>query len=126
MPTRRSRDAKCARWNTRTPCGDGQFLESLQDLSGVSGTGLDTTAASIAKCRERGVEAHQGTINDCLQRAAERAGRYDVVTAFHCLEHVPDPSGFLSETSRYSRLEDGSSSARAIRRCHSKRSGSIH
>ncbi|MFL6596217.1 MAG: class I SAM-dependent methyltransferase, partial [Chthoniobacterales bacterium] len=78
-------------------CGDGQFLELLEDLPRVRGIGLDTTAASIAKCRDRGVEAHQGTINDYLQRAPDRAGRYDVVTAFHCLEHVPDPSRFLSE-----------------------------
>lgn len=76
-------------------CGDGQFIEMLRELPHVRAVGLDTTASSIAKCRERKLTAYEETISEHRQRNADQ--RYDVVTAFHCLEHVADPSQFVEE-----------------------------
>lgn len=78
-------------------CGDGRFLEMLRDVPALRACGLDTTASSVAKCRARGLDAREETIEDHLRRMPENAGRFDVVAAFHCLEHVADPAGLVSE-----------------------------
>ena len=77
-------------------CGDGRFLEMLARLPNTRVTGLDTTPASVEKCRARKLDVHCETLADHQRRLPEDSRPYDVVIAFHCLEHVADPSGLVS------------------------------
>jgi SAM-dependent methyltransferase len=73
-------------------CGAGDFLEVLRNIPNVRGIGIDLTEKSVKACRERGHEAYCAT----LQNAREFISTpIDVVTAFHCLEHVADPLAFI-------------------------------
>lgn len=75
-------------------CGAGDFLGVLRGIPNVRGIGIDITAKSIATCRERGYEAYCG---DLASAKGLIAGSIDVITAFHSLEHVADPLGFVCE-----------------------------
>ena len=75
-------------------CGAGDFLNVLRDVPNVRGIGLDFTADSVKACRDRGIEAY---CTDLQHARDSIAGVIDVVTAFHCLEHVPDPLGFICQ-----------------------------
>jgi SAM-dependent methyltransferase len=73
-------------------CGAGDFLDVLRNIPNVRGIGIDITEKSVGACRERGHEAYCAT----LQNAREFISTpIDVVTAFHCLEHVADPLTFI-------------------------------
>lgn len=69
-------------------CGTGEFLEYLREDTTIDAVGLDTTIASYEKCIERGFNAY----NEPLERyVLDHEDRYDVVVAFHLLEHVENP-----------------------------------
>jgi SAM-dependent methyltransferase len=75
-------------------CGAGSFLDVLRNIPNVRGIGIDITEKSVNACRARGHEAYCTT----LQNAKEFISTpIDVVTAFHCLEHVADPIGFICQ-----------------------------
>jgi SAM-dependent methyltransferase len=81
-------------------CGAGDFLLSLRDIPGLQAVGLDTTEQSIAACRARGLEVHAETIEAFAHRLVDDGSRPDAVVAFHCLEHVEDPRGFIGSMAR--------------------------
>lgn len=68
-------------------CGDGGFLAHLAQ-QGVVVTGVETSASGAARARAR-----IGTVLEALPTA----GAFDVVTAWHVLEHVPAPRPFLTQ-----------------------------
>jgi SAM-dependent methyltransferase len=70
-------------------CGDGAFLRSLCPRPGRT-AGIDHNADAIGGLAARGVEAHVAGFGAF---AAAESGRFDVVTAFHLLEHIDDPVG---------------------------------
>ncbi len=70
-------------------CGDGSFLEKLKAINGVEAIGLDTTQKSINACIEKGLNAF------CLPIEEYKEKDFDFITAFHCLEHIPDPISFM-------------------------------
>jgi SAM-dependent methyltransferase len=75
-------------------CGAGSFLDVLRNIPNVRGIGIDITEKSVKVCRARGHEAYCAT----LQNAKEFISTpIDVVTAFHCLEHVADPMSFICQ-----------------------------
>ncbi len=78
-------------------CGSGEFLENLADIPNVMGFGVDMNLSAVESCSKRGVKAFCGTIAEALRSGAFQPGQYDCVTSFHCLEHVPDPVGFIGE-----------------------------
>ena len=70
--------------------GIGQFLSHAQRHFRVEGTEVSDNAISIAKSRY-GFDIHQGQIEEI-----QFDKQFDVVTAFHVLEHVPAPSAFIA------------------------------
>lgn len=63
----------------------------------VQGVEPEHTAADMA--RERGVDVVDGL----LEESGLAQGTWDVVSAFHVLEHIPDPIAFLRTLSRWAR-----------------------
>ncbi|MGA8940217.1 MAG: class I SAM-dependent methyltransferase, partial [Acidobacteriaceae bacterium] len=73
-------------------CGYGTFLAAMKRRGWqVAGVDFDPVAAEAAR-RTYGLDVRVGTIENV------KAGgpAYDVITASHVIEHVPDPVSFLS------------------------------
>ena len=68
-------------------CGEGAFLRSLGYRSGRT-VGVDLNVPAVDALRAIGIEAHVGDFGDL---SARPVGLFDVVSAFHLLEHVADP-----------------------------------
>ena len=76
-------------------CGNGDFLRKAKKLGFVDALGIDNSASAISVCKARGLNAWCGTIETYLSANPEMQQAYDLVTSYHCLEHVPDPVEFL-------------------------------
>lgn len=75
-------------------CGDGEFLEYFRDHHATAvGCGLDLSAPAVEKCRGKGFEAWCQSLEEFEVPAGPR---FDLITSFHCLEHVADPRSFVS------------------------------
>jgi len=74
-------------------CGDGRFLELMRDAGDPEWTlvGLEFDSEAIARCHDKGFEAHAERVEDFATRDAER-GRYDAVVMLQLIEHVEDPA----------------------------------
>jgi 2-polyprenyl-3-methyl-5-hydroxy-6-metoxy-1,4-benzoquinol methylase len=78
-------------------CGDGRFLRSLiQQGNDISATGIDCSPNAVEKARLGGIFCRVGDHRDMLSSGEISLSSYDIVTAFHCLEHVQDPLSFVS------------------------------
>ena len=86
-------------------CGSGDFLSTINEIPGVDARGIDTTASSVQAGRARGLNI------DCADMARYAMDnpnrRFDVVTSFHCIEHVSDPKGFLSAITSFLKPDIG-------------------
>lgn len=71
-------------------CGDGGFLAHMA-TAGVDVTGFEPSAAGAARARLR--IGSGSRVHDKLE---DVAGTFDVVTAWHVLEHVAEPRPFLA------------------------------
>lgn len=79
-------------------CGTGEFAEAAVKRGWrVQGVEPEATGAEMA--RNRGVDVRTAT----LEESGLPEGAYDVVTAFHVLEHVPDGRAFLRALARWAR-----------------------
>ncbi len=88
-------------------CGDGCFLSQVRSLiPSASLQGVDLSVAAQTVCRNNGISCLQGTVEDLICQKKLPEGGYDVVTAFHCLEHVSNPLEFLRNLLRL-RKKDG-------------------
>ena len=75
-------------------CGQGGFLRFLRDATGASVVGVDFDEACGRFAREvHGVEVHRGELTD----PGFPDQSFDLVTSYHCLEHVYDPAAQLRE-----------------------------
>lgn len=75
-------------------CGRGEFIAALQQR-GFECVGMDLNSERIARARAQFpmVEWRTGIASDLLSETR----RFDVVTLFHCLEHIPDPKRALQD-----------------------------
>jgi SAM-dependent methyltransferase len=73
-------------------CGGGYFLNICRQL-GATVEGIELSPHGAALTRKQGISVFQGTIEQFL--AARGDQRFDVITSFHVLEHVPDPVATL-------------------------------
>ena len=72
-------------------CGDGSFLREMADRGWqVSGVDFDAEAVALSRARHH-LEVRVGTVESLVANGL----KYDVVTASHVIEHVPDPIEFL-------------------------------
>lgn len=67
-------------------CGRGEFLELLR-AAGVAARGVDSNAAAVAACRERGLAAQQAELVEFL--AAQPQASLGGVFAAQVAEHLP-------------------------------------
>jgi SAM-dependent methyltransferase len=81
-------------------CGPGHFLLAARD-EGHLVSGLETNASVAAGVRDRGIEIAEDTLD---QYAAKSPHDFDVVCAFHVLEHVADPLSFARNLIRCARV----------------------
>lgn len=74
-------------------CGDGRFLALARD-AGYEVTGVDFNGRLLEAARAVFAldDLHVGTVE---QYAPDWRGRFDVITAFHVLEHVEVPHSFV-------------------------------
>ena len=79
-------------------CGTGEFLLAAR-RRGWEGQGVDPVEASARIARERGLDVLAATLEE--SGLPERS--YDLVCAFHVLEHMPAAAPFLSTLARWAR-----------------------
>ncbi|MCU0435826.1 MAG: class I SAM-dependent methyltransferase [Bacteroidia bacterium] len=70
-------------------CGEGDFLVLMRKRQHTALEGIDTTEASVTRCREKGLNVTNSRIETF------GGGPFQAITAFHCLEHVDDPLAFI-------------------------------
>ena len=72
-------------------CGSGTFIY-LASRRGYSVCGMDVSATAVRLARDLyGVDARQGDVGSAVWPGQ----KFDFVTMFHVLEHLPDPAGAL-------------------------------
>ncbi len=77
-------------------CGYGEFLEMHRDRFPEGDIlGLETTADSYNRCIDKGLPVFSGYLDDLID--ARPGIKFGYITAFHVLEHVPDPIAFCKE-----------------------------
>jgi 2-polyprenyl-3-methyl-5-hydroxy-6-metoxy-1,4-benzoquinol methylase len=76
-------------------CGNGRFMTSMRAL-GWTVQGVEFSEAGVKAARMSELTVHHGD----LHSAAFPDGHFDLVTARHVIEHIPDPQGFLAEIVR--------------------------
>jgi len=73
-------------------CGNGEFMVRAAAL-GHRAIGVDFDPAAVTTARNRGLAVFEPS----AQQSAEFAGRFDLITAVHVVEHVPDPLVLLRD-----------------------------
>ncbi len=76
-------------------CGNGKFLIKLRAL-GWEVQGVEFNAGAVAVCRDSGLNVFHGD----LHAAGFADESFDMVSARHLIEHLPDPNRFMAEVAR--------------------------
>jgi 2-polyprenyl-3-methyl-5-hydroxy-6-metoxy-1,4-benzoquinol methylase len=69
-------------------CGGGYFLRVAR-LLGADVEGIEPSPHGVEQARKSGLQVFNGTVQDYEQSAG--ANRFDVITANHVVEHMPNP-----------------------------------
>jgi SAM-dependent methyltransferase len=102
-------------------CGVGDLLMALRER-GWRVTGIEPIPEAAQSARERGLDVRTGT----LEELGDSPGAWDVASAVHLLEHLPDALGFLRTLARQVRpgghvLIESPNWASRLRRTHGPR-----
>lgn len=73
-------------------CGNGELLRSFSGLM----PGWTLAGCELGDLHRGAIEAIPGVERLYVGSVAALPGRFDLVTMVHCLEHVPNPTGFLA------------------------------
>lgn len=73
-------------------CGDGQFAAAAMSR-GWSASGIELNPPAAEKARARGVDAHQGHVEEVDLGGST----FDLVTSWDVIEHVPNPRLFIEK-----------------------------
>lgn len=76
-------------------CGGGKYLLAMQAL-GWQPQGVEFNETAVQTCREAGLPVFQGE----LAAAEFPDAAFDLVTARHVIEHIPNPVAFVEEINR--------------------------
>lgn len=79
-------------------CGSGEVLAVARER-GWTVAGAEPVERSAATARDRGLDVRAALLED----AGFPEGSWDVVSAFHVLEHLADGAGFLRTAARWAR-----------------------
>jgi ubiquinone/menaquinone biosynthesis C-methylase UbiE len=74
-------------------CGDGHTLDLYKQQPGVETHGVDFNQSALALARNNGHSVYQGRFED----VELPTDYFDLVTATHVIEHVPDPMQFAKK-----------------------------
>jgi SAM-dependent methyltransferase len=77
-------------------CGDGVALARMREVGWNDLHGVDLDQQAVARARERGIDAHAGTVASAHYPDAS----FDVITMSHVIEHVLDPIDLMRECHR--------------------------
>lgn len=72
-------------------CGGGSFMASAQE-AGYAVTGIEPSSQGRNAARQAGLDVHTNAASLIQQQR-----RFDVITVWHVIEHVPDVSAILRE-----------------------------
>ncbi len=78
-------------------CGGGYFLRLAKSLGAIV-EGVEPSSHGATQTRRAGIEVFNGTLEQYL--AASASKQFDVVTANHVIEHVPNPVETLATMKR--------------------------
>lgn len=78
-------------------CGSGEFTFRAQQ-AGWRVVGVEPIPDAAQAARDRGLDVRTGTTQE-----TQPEGGFDVVSAFHVLEHMPDGPAFLQELASFAR-----------------------
>jgi SAM-dependent methyltransferase len=81
-------------------CGNGKFIRDMNSL-GWQFEGVEFNPIAVDMCRKAGLKVCQGD----LHNAAFKDESFDIISARHVIEHIPDPTNFMREIARI--LKDG-------------------
>lgn len=76
-------------------CGNGKFLLKLRAL-GWEVRGVEFNEGAVKVCRDSGLSVIHGD----LESAGFQNESFDMISARHLIEHLPDPRGFMAEIAR--------------------------
>ena len=76
-------------------CGNGKFIHTMNSL-GWEFEGVEISPLAVNVCREAGLKVFHGDI----EAASFEDNTFDLVSARHVIEHVPNPKHFVGEIAR--------------------------
>jgi fatty acid desaturase/SAM-dependent methyltransferase len=83
-------------------CGFGLALESMYQVHGIRGTGVDMSERAVSICKQRGFDVHAVRIEDF---APPSGMKFHFIHSSHLIEHVGSPLSYLKKV--YDLLEPG-------------------
>ncbi|MCD4742603.1 MAG: class I SAM-dependent methyltransferase, partial [Desulfobacteraceae bacterium] len=76
-------------------CSNGQYINSMNTL-GWKFEGVEFNSVAVDICHKAGLQVFHGE----LKAASFKNNSFDIVSARHLIEHIPDPGDLIKEISR--------------------------